>query len=137
MEVPLQSQVPRKGFWVGHVWPRMMELVHMWVERIEWVNLCHITLRGDAEKQVEQAMLMAGQFEHLEFERLERISFPEAVRHTKGFFLNTPKKLFRPSLVQFLEGRLNYLTPGVVLGLRVSTFHAQNISELFRIFHAF
>lgn len=91
-----------------------------WVERIEWVNLVHISLKGNEEQQQRQAERMSSWFDHLEYDRVAKIAFPEAVRHAKSFFTNVPKKTMRPSLVSFMERTLNYLSAGVVLGVRTS-----------------
>ena len=96
---------------------RYMDLIETWAERSFWIDLVHATLQGSASAQLQLASKMVSLFPTLNKEQLEKISYSDALRHCKGFFLNVPRKSMCPSLLRFLELNLNYLTPGVILGI--------------------
>ena len=96
-----------------------MNLIEGWTEKALWIDLVHVTLRGDVKQQIALADSMAGKFTHLEAADLANITYADALRRCKGFFLNVPRKTMSPQLLNFLDRNLNYLTPGVVLGIRV------------------
>ncbi len=99
--------------------PRLVGLIEGWTEKALWIDLVHIALRGDSKQQEVLANSMAEKFSHLEASDLATITYVDALRRCKGFFLNVAHKTMSPQLVNFLDRTLNYLTPGVVLGIRV------------------
>lgn len=96
---------------------KYMELIETWAERSFWIDLVHATLQGNACSQLQIASKMVSLFPILDKNELEKISYSDALRHCKNFFLNVPRKSMCPALLRFLELNLNYLTPGVVLGI--------------------
>ena len=94
-----------------------MEMIEMWAERSFWIDLVHATLQGNTPSQLQIVSKMASFFPAVNQSDLEKITYSEALRHCKNFFLNVPRKSMSPSLVRYLELNLNYLTPGVILGI--------------------
>lgn len=104
------------SFWCGGP-PRHVDLIQTWVERAYWIDLVHAALRGDRQQQSELAEEMALKCIHLNKDELEHISYTDALRRCKAVYMNVPRKNMSPSLLRYLELKLNYLTPGVVLGV--------------------
>lgn len=88
-----------------------------WVERIQWVNLCHAILRGKESEREEVVRSMIRDYPHVSAYNLMAMDFPSALKVAKGFFQNIPYKIQNRSLRMFLECKLNYLSAGVVQGL--------------------
>lgn len=88
-----------------------------WVERISIVEIVHCILRGDEEKKASLASWMAQKFQHLECKGLTHIDYVAALKWAKSSFTNIPRKIMRPSLVVYLARTLDYLMPGVVIGV--------------------
>lgn len=89
----------------------------VWGERVALVELLHCTVRYDAKGQEEIAEWLCANFPHLEHLNLHSISYLVALKTAKAHFQNIPRKLMRPSLVKFMAKYLDYLSPGVVLGV--------------------
>ena len=94
-----------------------MEALLHWTERIEWVYLCHTILRGKASEREEVVKAMVRDYPHLSTYNLLEMDFPSALKMTKCFFQNIPRKIQNQSFATFLETKLNYLSAGVVQGL--------------------
>ena len=97
--------------------PRILEMISEWVERASWVYLMHFALRGEVKKQQKLAAEMADSFPHLDEAEMTSMGFTDLLRRCKNTYLNVPRKHMSPSLIRFLDRNVNYLTPGVIVGL--------------------
>ena len=102
---------------------RFIEALLWWCDRIAWVELVHITLRGDQASQSQHAAWMSQCFENYSQSELASMSYPSALRICKEYFAHLPRKLMKPSLSAYLNRMLNYLTEGVVLGVSLLAEH--------------
>ena len=84
---------------------------------MDWVDLTHAALRDDRDGQMQLADSMQQKYPHLEQRNLQSMSFIDALKIAKANFHSIPKKSMRPSLVAYMERTLNYLSPGVVVGV--------------------
>ena len=82
------------------------------------VELVHCTLRKDEESRSETIEWMHRRFPSTMSMNLQSLDYLTALRNAKSVFANIPRKIMRASLTIFLAKFLNYLTPGVVLGVR-------------------
>lgn len=96
---------------------RLVDCLLQWTERIDWVELCHLLLRGKTDDHAEHVASVLQYYPHLSHLQLPSLEFPAALKMTKGLFQNIPRKIFNKTLYNFLECRLNYLSVGVVAGL--------------------
>ena len=96
---------------------RIVDAIEMWAERACWIDLVHAALKGNAELQSDIASNMGTLFHRGDTSSLAVISYTDAVRHCKNEYVNVPRKTMSPELVKYLELNLNYLTPGVILGI--------------------
>lgn len=99
---------------------RILDHILVWAEKIEWVDLVHITLRGDYKAQQEQAARMKEVFPHLSAMNLEQIDFQTALKQAKTCFFYLSKQAMNKALQSYLDLKLNYLSPGIVVGVGFS-----------------
>lgn len=109
---------------------RILDLIATWAERAYWVDIVHAALKGDADGQAAVAAKMEALFPHVDKASMSAVTYAEALRHCKNSYLNVPHKSMSPSLVQFLDLKLNYLTPGVLLGIGCSVAFVVNCGHV-------
>ena len=99
---------------------RIVDLILVWVGKIDWVELVHIILRGDHKAQKEHAARMKEVFPHLSLMNLEQVDFQTALKQAKTCFFYLSKQAMNKALQSFLDLKLNYLSPGIVVGVGFS-----------------
>ena len=93
-------------------------MVAVWAERISWVELTHFALRSDSQSQQQLALWMADQFpDTCTGRELGTLQYIELVKTVRSVFCSLPRKTLGHSLDAFMERMVNYLTPGIVLGV--------------------
>ena len=98
---------------------RLLDAISSWVERSIWVDLTHATLRADVDAQAELCEWTLQHFPHMDEHRMQNVTYVDALKKSKDAFHCLPRKYMRPSLTSYLQRMLNYLSPGVVLGVRI------------------
>lgn len=96
---------------------RLLDCISLWTERACYVEMVHCTLRGDTAGHTELSQWMCARFQHLELRKLTEMDYVTALSTAKSSFQHIPRKLLRPALEVFLQRTLNYLSPGVVIGV--------------------
>ena len=96
---------------------RLVQNIGQWVLRVDYACLTHCALRGDRDGQQKLAAEMKGMFPDIADSNLEAMGYLDCLKIAKSHFANIPRKGMRPSLAGFLDRMLNYLSPGVVIGV--------------------
>ena len=83
------------------------------------MNLTHLALRGDMKGQGELAESMRARFTSCSVYNLENMSYVDALKTAKAKLQHIPRKSMTPALSSYLDRYINYLSPGVVIGVPV------------------